>query len=847
MDKKEYRARLDEINSLVEKQDYREALNVVETIEWRRVRSVRTLCMVSEIYEVNKRYDDSLRLLLLAYQRTPSGKLILYRLVELCVKMTDYESAVKYYNQFTKLSPNDNNRYILKYKIYKGRKNPIEDQIKILEKYKASEYTERWAYELARLYARAGMYDKCIAECDELVLWFSDGRYVKKALELKMKYTELTDAEKEKYKKLYGELKAVRIARTAASVSAATQAAAKMLNQTAQTMGKPEEAVNSVKVEAFQIPKPEPVKEAEAEEKSETKAEAKPELAEQPKVMKMPEFIKTPEMKPDFEPLPEIQMPEEIKKEIEEELEKKKALEAKPQEETAKLAEEEPVKEFNLEEALNATADEMVQAENAEVSENEAVENESETKPEMEVPEGATIQLPLEEIKAARQNAVETDATVDLSNVVEEAMAEAVVTAEEEPAEEPVEAETEPEEESVEAEAESEQENEETELSEEEVIEAETKETESVEAEELQENEVTESVEAEETQEEKEPESAETVPEPIEVQEARESEPAQWVLEEPAEPVKENSEPEAELAVELEAEPVKSEENEAETVLEEESETPEEVESAEPESVEPEPEKVLRHHLTDEEHRRLFTYFAPIPGMKEQVKEALDIAQESACEKTSKAGNVIVTGRSGSGKTRFSESLIKALCKERQMEGAKVAYLTAEVLNKKDPAFIVDKLSGGFLAIGHASAMTAETVENLSKAMEFKTNRLTVILEDAKAGIYTLQQDYPEFMEKFDSKIVIPVFTNDELVSFAKTYAKEKGYKVDDIAALAVYSLIGDNQYEDDPVCVGQVREMMDSAIAKASRLGRRPGKKVAKRHLDVTGRIMLYEKDFNL
>lgn len=770
LDKKEYRARLDEINNLVEKQDYREALNVVETIEWRRVRSARTLCMVSEIYEVNKRYDDSLRLLLLAYQRAPSGKLILYRLVELSVKMTDYESAVKYYNQFLKLSPNDNNRYILKYKIYKGRKNPIEDQIKILEKYKASEYTERWAYELARLYARAGMRDECIAECDEMVLWFSDGKYVKKALELKMKYTELTDAEKEKYKELYGETKAVRIARTAASVSAATQAAAKMLNQTAQTMVKSEEAANSVKSEAFQLPKPEPVKKAESETESEAKAEAKPELAEQPKVMKMPEFIKTPEIKPDFEPLSEIQMPEEIKKEIEEELEKKKAVEAKLQEETAKIAEE----------------------------------NESEAKTEMEVPEGATIQLPLEEIKAARQNAVETDATVDLSNVVEEAMAEAVVTAEEETAEKAVEAETEPEEkESVEAETESE-----------EVVEAEE--------ESEQEIEEAESVETEESQEEQEPESAETEQEPVEVEEARESEPAQWVLEEPVESEEENAE----------SEPIQ----EIEAVTE-----------VEPESVEPEPEKVLRHHLTDEEHRRLFTYFAPIPGMKEQVKEALDIAQKSACEKTSKAGNMIVTGRSGSGKTRFSESLIKALCKERQMEGAKVAYLTAEVLNKKDPAFIVDKLSGGFLAIGHASAMTAQTVENLSKAMEFKTNRLTVILEDSKAGIYTLKQDYPEFMEKFDSRIVIPVFTNDELVSFAKTYAKEKGYKVDDIAVLAVYSLIGDNQYEDDPVCVGQVREMMDSAIAKASRLGRRPGKKVAKRHLDVTGRIMLYEKDFNL
>lgn len=780
LDKKEYRARLDEINNLVEKQDYREALNVVETIEWRRVRSARTLCMVSEIYEVNKRYDDSLRLLLLAYQRAPSGKLILYRLVELSVKMTDYESAVKYYNQFMKLSPNDNNRYILKYKIYKGRKNPIEDQIKILEKYKASEYTERWAYELARLYARAGMYDKCIAECDEMVLWFSDGKYVKKALELKMKYTELTDAEKEKYKELYGEPKAVRIARTAASVSAATQAAAKMLNQTAQTMVKPEEAVNSVKAEAFQLPKPEVIKKAESGAGSEAKAEeeVKPELAEQPKIMKMPEFIKTPEVKPDFEPLPEIQMPEEIKKEIEEELEKKKEVEAKLQEETAKIAEEEPVKEFDLEAALGAAADEMVQEEKT-----EAVENEAEAKTEMEVSEGATIQLPLEEIKAARQNAVETDATVDLSNVVEEAMAEAVVTAEEETAEKAVEAETE--------------------ASEEEVAEAET--------EEPQENEAAESVETEEQQEEKVTESAE--PEPIEVEEARESEPAQWMLEEPVESEEENAEPEAEVA----------------------------------EEVEPEPEKVLRHHLTEEEHRRLFTYFAPIPGMKEQVKEALDIAQKSACEKTSKAGNMIVTGRSGSGKTRFSESLIKALCKERQMEGAKVAYLTAEVLNKKDPAFIVDKLSGGFLAIGRASAMTAQTVENLSKAMEFKTNRLTVILEDSKAGIYTLKQDYPEFMEKFDSRIVIPVFTNDELVSFAKTYAKEKGYKVDDIAVLAVYSLIGDNQYEDDPVCVGQVREMMDSAIAKASRLGRRPGKKVAKRHLDVTGRIMLYEKDFNL
>ena len=258
-------------------------------------------------------------------------------------------------------------------------------------------------------------------------------------------------------------------------------------------------------------------------------------------------------------------------------------------------------------------------------------------------------------------------------------------------------------------------------------------------------------------------------------------------------------------------------------------------------------EGLMRHHLTEEEHRRLFTYFAPVPGMSQQINEALDTAQESACSRTSQAGNIIVTGREGSGKTKLSEGLIKALCKERQMQGAKVAYIEAEELNKKDPAAVVDKLSGGFLVIEHAGALEADIVENLSKAMEFKTNRLTVILEDLKPGIRDLEEKYPEFMKKFDSRIVIPVFTNDEIVSFAKTYAKELGYKIDDMAVLALYTLIGDNQNEENPVSIGMVREMMDEALKKAAKKGRRPGKRVGKRHLDESGRIMLYEKDFDI
>ena len=206
-----------------------------------------------------------------------------------------------------------------------------------------------------------------------------------------------------------------------------------------------------------------------------------------------------------------------------------------------------------------------------------------------------------------------------------------------------------------------------------------------------------------------------------------------------------------------------------------------------------------------------------------------------------------MTGREGSGKTRLSEGLIKALCKERQMEGARVAFLTAEQLNKKDPAAVVNTLAGGFLAVENAGKLSSQTIENLSKAMEFKTNRLTVILEDLKPGIRALEADYPEFMKKFDSRIVIPVFTNDELVSFAKTYAKELGYKIDDMAVLALYTLIGDNQNEENPVTIGTVREMMDEAIKRASKKGRRPGKRVGKRHLDESGRIMLYEKDFDV
>ena len=375
----------------------------------------------------------------------------------------------------------------------------------------------------------------------------------------------------------------------------------------------------------------------------------------------------------------------------------------------------------------------------------------------------------------------------------------------------------------------------------EEVSEPEAEETVDTEAEEVSQSEAEETIAMEAEEETVAPEETETEP-----GEAWEEVPQDTKVI-PSEEVKEalgEIDLSAALEQELEETVLPEKEQAREVALEE---TPQPVRTVEPAAFSTAVEGLMRHHLTEEEHRRLFTYFAPVPGMSQQINEALDIAQESACAKTSQAGNIIVTGREGSGKTKLSEGLIKALCKERQMQGAKVAYLEADELNKKDPAAVVDKLSGGFLVVEHAGALEEAVVENMSKAMEFKTNRLTVILEDLKPGIRELEEKYPEFMKKFDSRIVIPVFTNDELVSFAKTYAKELGYKIDDMAVLALYTLIGDNQNEENPVSIGMVREMMDEAIKKASKKGRRPGRRVSKRHLDESGRIMIYEKDFDI
>lgn len=868
MDKNEYRAKLEEINDLVDNQDYQGALKIVDTIDWRRVRSARTLCMIGEIYEANKRYEDSRKLLLLAHQRAPIGKTVLYRLVELSIKMGNYNEAADYYKSFVEISPNDNSRYILKYKLYRARRSPIEEQIQILQEYKEKEYTERWSYELARLYAKAGMKEECIETCDDLILWFSEGKYVTKAMELKMKFTSLTPQQQEKYENGSSKKITETAAKASAAVAAASEAAANVVEKiTPEEQEEIEKILNSVELKIPEqepaAEKPEHLQDKVAQNLRDVLQGSTADEAEEIAVAIDPAVKTSPEEKgyvvKDLEPedlsktagFKPFHIGEGMTMQVKAEAPQSKMFDSKdfvP----GSLQTSSKEFELDLEALLAETANELAQAvaeetgnqeETTEESAEEVVEESVEEVIEeaVEEPVEEVIEEAVEESRAPEIAAAAVSLSAALAAKADEfdalaaGMTQEVVIKRD--LEEPEVAEVQ--EEPVEVIPESEEEILEQEETPEESIEEAIETMEALsDAGESPAEIVEELAEELETTGLEEPETIEAVETEVEEGATKEF---------PVEKVKEAlGEIDLSKALEEELEDTispKQDDSHIKRVTGSVAANQERKSAAFGTAV----EGLMRHHLTEEEHRRLFTYFFPIPGMSQQINEVLDTAQESACSKTSQEGNIIVTGREGSGKTRLSEGLIKALCKERQMEGAKVAYITAEKLNKKDPVAVVGKLAGGFLVVENAGALKADVVENMSKAMEFKTNRLTVILEDLKPGIRSLQEKYPDFMKKFDSTIMIPVFTNDELVSFAKTYAKELGYKIDNMAVLALYTLIGENQNEENPVAVGTVREMMDNAIARASKKGRRAGKKVSKRHLDETGRIMLYEKDFDV
>ena len=785
LDKAEYQSKLEQLTSLANKEDYKGALEIVESVDWRRVKSIRTLSMVADVYEANKMYPEANDILLLAYDRSSIGKGILYRLVEVSVKMQDFESAEEYYEEFVSAAPHDTSRYLLRYKILRGQQAPLDEQIKVLEAYKEAEFTERWNYELALLYSKNGQIRQCVDTCDELELWFSEGKYVTKALELKMKYEPLTPSQKSKYEN--------------GGAASSEKEVGNLLNRMDQAGAAITQDAGAQEMAA--------ARETEAGKKAEPAPSYTAPTFLGNTVDLHNELIKSirnvfPDVKKTAQAEQEVSEPEENREEDYDvrELEPENMdVEVAPQPDADKtiLTRPETVKK------------ETPKAETVKEEEPETAEKPAETSSADDLDLDALFQ----ETAASLSDEIAHDSVLEKAleeEQTEESLAEKTV--EESQTAEPVKKPEEPLEKQPEM--------------------AEPEEQDDVAESEKEESPIHRLEDLEKTME---------IPEPVIVQ------PEDLDMEIPQEPSQEAAK---------DATKVMTVENTADRTIEMPSDVRKE------ETVPMSIEEVLREETPEErrmrilndtqpeklndEQKALFTYFAKVPGMDQQILDAMHGVYHYAGDRTSRHGNIAIMGGYGTGKTRLSEGLVRAICVDLKIPATKMARLDAAELNRKDPAQVVAKLAGGFLLIERAGLMYPETIEKLSKAMDFRTDSLILIIEDEKTSMRGMFHNYPEFAKKFETVISIPVFTNDELVTFARTYARENGYKMDEMGVLALYTQIGDNQKEGEPMTITNVKDMVDKAIAHAEKGTRKLGRKVSRKHRDSDDRVILYEKDFD-
>ena len=809
LDKEEFRIKLEEINNLVEKKDYKGAMEVVDSIDWRRVKNVRTLCVVGEIYAANKRYNDSREIFLLAYHKAPIGKNILYRLIEISLKMGDIEEAMEYFEEFKEIAPNDNTRYVLKYKILRAKKASLNEQIAVLEEYKEKEFTEKWTYELAKLYYKAGNKEKCLEICDELILWFNEGTYVMKALDLKMRMGLLTGAEKEKYEKQF-----IPKLLKPEDAKALKENMEKQEEKPAPEPEKPE-------IESIQIRSDKDLEGAEtlqekiskgirdifrAKRTSYDEFDEEEENSEE----EQKEMLKNPSSEEEYEKVPEL----------EEEFEKAKKTE--PAESISEKQEEASVKEpsFDFSQTIKM--------------------------PELNIPKSMRNMTPKEAPEVeAKPFEDKDDFDFNLEDTILAAASAQGIDIPEEKPEQVADLTMDDLEEEI--------------FSEEDLRQAEQEFMKGPSATQKEEVEIKLPFDMSPSKKEEKTEIPDLESEDIiesrftaDEEETEEQDILGDVfgddIQEEEEIFHDFSEEEEEIPEEILPESMRSREDEPaldEELLSEEEELERFIDSMNMEEETDALKIVPREKELRDEEKKLFTYFIKIPGMKEQLLEALLDAQLAAADKTSKTGNIVVMGGRETGKTRLISSLIPAVCKELNLEAANVAYIFAEQINGKDLRNIMNKLSGGFFVIEDANQLDQETAEQLNQIMEEETDGLTVILEDEKIGMRKMLARYPKLAKKFTSVINIPVFTNDELANFAKVYAKENGYKIDNMGMLALYNLIGINQKEDEPMNIGAVKNLIDAAISK-SQGGRLFKKNTSKKRMDRDGYIVLYEKDFS-
>lgn len=1013
MDKYEYRVKTEQMLEYAEEKQYKKAMEIADTIDWRRVKNPSMLNTVSEIYEYNGEFQKSRDILFVAYDRAPESRKVIYRLGLLALKINDTDEASDCYEEFVKVAPKDPNQYILKYKILKAQNAPYTEQISALEDFKKAEYVEKWAYELASLYHQAGMTAKCLEECDDLILWFSEGKYVYQAMELKMKYKPLTPLQQEKYDSRPGARPKVNTLAAVKAKAAQAKAAEQVkeentgkeepqeaeavreeqAEQVEQAEEKPEEALKTdTTEEAVSEEAEEREKTAESEKPAEsekssaitrvvagaTLEEALTNLAsgikieEEAMAQKEEELLLGGQMKIDeilqeWEEKQKVHADaiEEQKKKDEERIRKEreaaeKRREAERLEIERKAAEAEAARKAAEEEAARKAAEEAAARKAAEeeaarkAAEEEAARKaaeEAERKAELEAIvqmaekdrdpglEGKTQRLPddilelveqLESRVAGAEAAKEMEAELTEEDEMEEEIfggaEDDFIGGEEtelpEIDEEYLQAEFEneaayddmeyaeeddfDEEEYEEAEAGDDfEEYEEVEAGEDfaeeeyEEIEAEDdfdeEDFEEYDEEDDFDKEEYEEVEAgddfEEYEEVEDGEDFEEYEDEDDLEDAYEEDFAEEEYEDDFDDDFSEDDfdefDEAEDEDDFEAD--FDEEDFSEDDFEEDEEDfdldsffaeEEPVKAADFEIEEPSEAEIqkrikkskgsgvpfdtgfvvtgrydlsatseigLKAGLT-EEQKKLFSYFVPVRGMSEQIVEVLDNDRRAQREGTSKTGNLLVIGRKGSGKTVLAVDIVKAIQKQRNLKQGKVAIVTGESLNKKELSNIIQKLRGGAIIIEKAGKLNARTVKELSYLMEKKTGEMLFVLEDQRKPLERILTANPDFKRKFTSKLELPVFINDELVTFGQTYAKENGYKLDEMGILALYSRIDVMQREDHAVTVAEVKEIMDEAIAHSQKANvKHLARRVFGKSTDDSDRVILKEEDFKI
>mgnify|MGYP003013088360 CR=1 FL=1 len=830
LDKYEYRVKTEQMLEYMGEKSYKKAAEIADSIDWRKVKNAAMLCGASEVYEYNGEYEKSREILFLAYDRAPGSRKIVYRLGTLALKMNDIRESVDCYEEFVAMAPKDPNQYILRYKILKSQKAPLNQQIEALEDFKKAEYVEKWAYELAKLYDAAGMLTECLEECDDLILWFSEGKYVYQAMELKMKYKPLTPLQQEKYihrndKPTPAKRKKEPIAEKSEEIAEKKEYVEE--EKKAEPFEEEEKEVTSEPKEEKEALEMKEAEEVALEEKEEPKEEeAVLEEEEEPKeeeaVLKEEE---EPEEGEDALEMKEELREEELILEAEEGTKKEKCtseIEKEPEEKgtVSETKEESEEKETSSsEEEIDEQMKKEIFSQTTKMSVEEILQNWEEKQKEnaqiiQEEQEKARAERERQEAKKVEE--VESILPDDIRQLMEELEAEAVEIRTNKNRRERTE----------------------------QVFERKS-EIESV----------------EEIPQEQEEEMEEPEEDPFD-EESFNEEAFEEVEADGFEEIEEIEEIEESEGIKLgdtQAIAISAKALMNDTVVEEPIEKVQELRTESPTSpfdtgfivqgrydLDVQSEIGIKAGLT-EEQKKLFSYFVPVHGMSEQIVDVLE--NDKKCKTrygTSRTANLLVVGRKGSGKTVLAVDIVKAIQKNRKLKQGKVAIVTAESLNKKDVSQIIEKLHGGAIIIERASQMNKKTVAQLNDLMEEQTGELLVVLEEERRPLDKMLSAYPAFKKKFTSRLELPVFINDELVTFGQTYAKENGYKIDEMGILALYSRIDLMQREESVVTVADVKEIVDEAIEHSQRKNfKRFIKKLFKKGKEETSRIILQEQDF--